>query len=183
MNTNELRMVVIDILRQRGVFEIAARASADWLKHLEEKYPKGPRGGRHPLIRYAEKTAARIQASGQEAAFETMVSLFTYHAERWLQMTDPDVTEHRPYLQYHCACLPDSRPSHTEKHRLILPIAHPFWSTWYPINGLGCLCTVTTVSEFELTREKSKVSDVSHFNYLLPDEGFVFNIGKLLVRR
>jgi hypothetical protein len=105
---------------------------------------------------------------------------FVYAAERWQQMTDPDVVSARPYLRYVCARLPDSRASHLEKHGLVLPVRHPFWSIWYPPNGLNCFCTVQSVSKSLLDRRRWTVSAAPVFEYPLPDDGFDFNIGQLI---
>ena len=99
-----------------------------------------------------------------------------YQAGRWQQMTDPDVVAARPYLQYFSARLPTSRPSHAEKHGVILPVDDPFWSTWYPPNGFNCYCTVATVSERELARDGLKLSS-KNFSFPDPDIGFATNAG------
>jgi hypothetical protein len=171
---------ILAILRERHLFDIAARTHANWSADLEAKYPKGPRGGVNPILRSARKMQDKIASFGPEALVEDLLPHFVYAAERWQQMTDPDVARSRPYLRYVCTCLPDSRPGHLEKHGLVLPIDHPFWDVWYPLNGLGCMCTVMSVSEDLLRREGWRISENCRFEFNTPDEGFDFNIGKVL---
>jgi hypothetical protein len=178
--TGGLEQDVLTILRERHLFDIAARAHAKWLADLEAKYPRGPRGGLNPIVRSARKMQDKIASLGLEALADDLLPHFVYAAERWQQITDPDVAERRPYLRYVCANLPDSRPGHLEKHGLIFPIEHRFWDIWYPLNGFGCACSVMSVSEDLLRRENWRVSENHKFEFPFPDEGFDFNIGKVL---
>ncbi len=171
---------ILAILRERHLFDIAARTHANWSADLEAKYPRGPRGGLNPIVRAARKMQEKIASLGPEALVDDLLPHFLYAAERWQQMTDSDVARSRPYLRYVCSGLPDSRQSHLEKHGLIFPIDHHFWNVWFPLNGLGCMCTVTSVSEDLLMRRGWSISDNRHFDFRTPDEGFDFNIGKVL---
>lgn len=179
MTDDGLEKLVRELLHSRRFFEIAARSHAQWLKYTESNYSRGP-GGRHPALRAAQKTQVTIEQVGSEAALHPRVDQFVYWAERWQQMTDTDVVRWRPYLRYSCTCLPDSRTNHIEKHSLIFPVHHSFWSVWYPPNGLNCLCAVSSVSAWECRRDGLKVSEVCSFDYELPDEGFDFNIAELV---
>jgi len=178
--TDRLDQRVLTILRERRLLDIAARTHAKRKADLEAKYPRGPRGGLNPIVRSVRKMQDKIASSGPEALVDDLLPHFVYAAERWQQMTDPDVARSRPYLRYVCACLPDSRPGHLEKHGLIFPMDHHFWDVWYPLNGLGCMCTVTSISEDLLVRRGWSISENRCFEFSTPDEGFDFNIGKVL---
>lgn len=102
----------------------------------------------------------------------------SYQAGRWQQMTDPEVVAARPYLRYVSALLPKSRPSHREKHGVVLPVDDPFWNKWMPPNGFNCYCTVTSVSEDLLKRRGWRVTDSPSWVYPDPDKGFGANPGK-----
>ena len=102
----------------------------------------------------------------------------SYQAGRWQQMTDPEVVDARPYLRYVSALLPTSRPSHREKHGVILPVDDPFWDQWMPPNGFNCYCTVTSVSQDLLKRRGWSVTESTSFVYPTPDKGFAGNPGK-----
>jgi len=173
---------VLEILRARGLFKIATEDHKQQLEHLRATCPIGPRGGRAPALREEEKTSRVLRELGPEAAFADLISKFSYAAERWLQMTDPDVTGAFPYVRYVCTRLPDSRSSHIEKSSLVFPLAHLFWDIWLPPNGLGCICTVSSESETSLQRDGRHVSDNRRFEFPVPDNGFDFNIGKLVAR-
>jgi len=177
------REEIRNLLIERRVAFRAAESHRARLKQLEKRFPPGPRGGVEPFIKDARRLQRDFHQRGGGAFLDQMVDRFAYHAERWWRMADPAVTERRPYLRYVCACLPDSRPSHREKHSLIFPITHAFWSVWYPLNGFGCRCYVASASEVEMKREGWRVSDNHKFKFPLPDEGFDFNIGLVLSRR
>ena len=130
--TSGLEQNVLTILRERQLLEIVARTHARWRADLEAKYPRGPRGGLNPIVRSARKMQDKIASFGPEALVDDLLPHFVYAAERWQQMTDPDVARSRPYLRYVCACLPDSRPGHLEKHGLVFPIDHHFWDVLVP---------------------------------------------------
>lgn len=101
----------------------------------------------------------------------------SYQAGRWQQMTDPAVKAERPYIRYISARLPTSRPSHVEKHGLVYPQDHPFWSSWMPSNGHHCYCSTMSVSNSLLSRRGWTVSEKLNFKYPHPDEGFDYNPG------
>jgi len=99
----------------------------------------------------------------------------SYQVGRWRQMNDPAVRAARPYLRYVSARLPTSRPSHVEKHGLVYPTDHAFWTRWYPPNGFNCKCTVMSVSESLLDRRGWEVSSADVKD--APDKGFEVNAG------
>lgn len=178
--TDGLEQKILTILRERHLFDIAARTHAKWKADLDAKYPRGPHGGLNPIVRSARKRQDKIASVGPEALVEDLLTHFVYAAERWQQITDPDVTDEFPYIRYVCTCLPDSRPGHLEKHGLVFPVDHHFWDVWYPLNGLACKCTVMSVSEDLLQRRGWRVSENFPFEFGTPDEGFDFNIGKVV---
>jgi len=171
--TGGLEQKVLTTLRERHLFGIVARTHARWRADLEAKYPRGPRGRLNPIVRSARKMQDKIASFGPEGLVDDLLPHFLYAAERWQQMTDPDVARSRPYLRYVCACLPDSRPGHLEKHGLVFPIDHHFWDVWYPLNGLGCMCTVMSVSENLLKREGWRISENRRFEFSTPLGGQV----------
>lgn len=129
----------------------------------------------------AQTVLELLKSRGMKNPSKATIYDCLYEAEHWQQMTDPKGTAARPYLRYVCSNLFVSSPSHVEKHGIILPADHPFWLLWYPPNGKGCTCTVTSVSEELLKRAGWKVSEPRKFQFPFPDVGFDFNIGNLLV--
>jgi hypothetical protein len=114
---------------------------------------------------------------------DLMVKHFVYAAQSWIRMTDPRTGLAIPYLRYVSAALPNSPYSHLEKHEVILPVTHPFWTVWYPPNGLDCRCTVMGITESLLRQRGWTVTQEPQFRYPAPTPGFDFNIGKLLQER
>lgn len=75
-----------------------------------------------------------------------------YNAGRYKQMSDPDVTALRPYLQYRHGDSRKPRPQHLAWDGLVLRHDDPFWNTHKPQNGFGCKCRVVTISERDLAK-------------------------------
>lgn len=101
----------------------------------------------------------------------------SYQVGRWRQMTDPSVQSRRPFLRYTSARLPTSRPSHVEKHGVILPTDDPFWDRWAPPNGYNCYCSLHSVSQAAIDRNGWTVGPPREIKYPNPDTGFAFNAG------
>jgi hypothetical protein len=141
---------------QRSLKSLASDATAYWLEPhagaLTDSYPY-------------EKISGIIFPS------------LLHHAERWLQMTDSDVAEDRPYLQYFSARLPLSR--HSDAHGLVLSSTDSFWLTHYPPNSYFCRCAVHSISWSEIERDNLEVSTKLP-KLTPPDDGFDFNVGELL---
>ena len=88
-----------------------------------------------------------------------------------------DRKQARVLFRYVSALLPTTRPSHAEKHGIVLPADDPFWNTWYPPNGFNCYCTVQSVSESLLKRRGWSVG-APGFQFPDPDPGFAVNAGR-----
>lgn len=100
----------------------------------------------------------------------------SYMAGKWQQAWDN--REMMPYLRYVQVQRPTKRQEHSAWHGLVLPIDHPFWSTHYPPNGWGCLCTAQSVSDARLAAEGWQVSDdAPTWPGDVPEE-WAYNVGK-----
>ena len=95
--TGGLEQKILTILRERHLFDIAARTHARWRTELEAKYPKGPRGRLSQIVGSAKKKQDKIANVGPEALLDDLLSHFVHAAERWRQITDRDVAGSRPY--------------------------------------------------------------------------------------
>lgn len=81
-----------------------------------------------------------------------------YNAGRYRTQTSLDNRLRRPYLQYiHDHPLED-RPHHKAIDKSIWRADDPIWDTIYPLNGFGCRCQVTSLSERDMEREGLSVS-------------------------
>ncbi|MBU0972308.1 MAG: phage head morphogenesis protein, partial [Proteobacteria bacterium] len=116
-----------------------------------------------------------------------------YMAGRWKQASA--ASDLRPYGQYSAVNDRRTRPTHTALHGVTYPLDHPFWDTWWPLNGFRCRCNVKTLSERQVKKRGIKVQTeditgklVEPVDYrtgnklparlLMPDPGFMYHPGK-----
>lgn len=111
-----------------------------------------------------------------------------YQVGRWKQMTDPAVMSDRPYGVYSAVMDSHTRATHRAMHGTCRRLDDPFWDTWYPPNGFRCRCSVRTLSQRQVDKQKIEVSTGSWqglveapgepARQLIPDPGFDYNPGK-----
>ncbi|MDH3975525.1 MAG: phage minor head protein [Deltaproteobacteria bacterium] len=115
-----------------------------------------------------------------------------YSIGRYKQMKA--VTDLRPYWMYDAVNDSGTRPTHRALNGKVYPADHPFWDTWYPLNGFRCRCGATTLSERQLKKKGLKVEtkDLTGMliepelpngtklpaRLLMPDPGFSYHPGK-----
>jgi SPP1 gp7 family putative phage head morphogenesis protein len=116
-----------------------------------------------------------------------------YMAGRWNQAKAS--ARLRPYGQYSAANDSRTRPTHTAVHGMVYPLDHPFWDTWWPLNGFRCRCTVKTLSERQVKERGLEVLEEDMTGklvepvdprtggkmparLLIPDPGFQHHPGK-----
>lgn len=81
-----------------------------------------------------------------------------YNAGRYRTQTDFANKKRRPYLQYLHGHPLIPRPHHKVLHKKIWRADDPIWGYIYPLNGYGCNCSVTSLSDRDLEREGLSVS-------------------------
>jgi len=101
-----------------------------------------------------------------------------YMAGRWKQLTDPELLELKPYLQYRHGDSRVPRQQHLAWDGLILPADDPWWQTHYPPNGWGCKCKVFAAGPRELERAGKSDPDTAPASPLDPKTGAPVGIGK-----
>ncbi len=133
-----------------------------------------------------------ISAWRVDNIFRTNVQA-AYMAGRWKQASA--ASNLRPYGQYSAVNDKRTRPTHTALHGVTYPLNHPFWDTWWPLNGFRCRCNVKTLSERQVKKKGIKVQTeditgklVEPVDYrtgnklparlLMPDPGFMVHPGK-----
>ncbi len=57
-----------------------------------------------------------------------------------------------PFWLYGLGPSVNHRPEHVAKEGTVLPVDHPFWSTWFPPNGWECKCWVRQITRAEAMR-------------------------------
>lgn len=78
-------------------------------------------------------------------------------AGKWQQFQR--LKEARPFLQYQTVGDERVRAEHSAWDATVLHIDDAWWSTHYPPNGWGCRCTVRSLSQRQIDRDKLSVSD------------------------
>ena len=98
-------------------------------------------------------------------------------------------------LQYDAVGDKRTRPTHAALDGLVFPIDHPFWDTWYPLNGHLCRCGAKGVSNSQAKRRGLKIETKDPTGkliepidpvtgqklparLLMPDRGFDYHPGK-----
>lgn len=77
-----------------------------------------------------------------------------YGAGRFRAITDPDVIELRPYVQYRTVGDARVRPEHAVLDRGIYLAASPEWHRIAPPNSFNCRCSMCSLSRDEVVGEK-----------------------------
>ena len=80
------------------------------------------------------------------------------------------IAERRPYWQYDAVNDGHARPSHEAHDGKVYHHLHPFWNTWYPLNGYRCRCKVNSLSAEEMKEEGLK--EEKRGTDFKPDKGF-----------
>jgi len=78
-----------------------------------------------------------------------------FSAGRWQQGQQLD----DPIGRYRHNHGPNERPEHKAKHGITLPLSHPFWRTWWPINAWGCHCQADVLSRRAARAAGWEISD------------------------
>lgn len=96
-----------------------------------------------------------------------------YQAGHYRQQME--VVAERPYWQYVATMDIRTRPLHARMHGIVLPANHDFWNRNYPPNGFNCRCTVISLSDREVERDRVEVSQRAMPD--IADPGFAYNPG------
>lgn len=64
-----------------------------------------------------------------------------------------------PYGMYDATLDGRTRATHAAQHGKIYPLDHPYWRTWWPLNGMNCRCRVITLSRAQVREMGLKVRD------------------------
>ena len=101
-----------------------------------------------------------------------------------------------PYWQYDAVNDRRTRPTHLAMDGRVWPADHSVWSTWYPLNGYRCRCSVIGLTRGQVERRKIQVEkeDITERliepvspvsgekmpgQQMLPDIGFEHNSGEV----
>jgi SPP1 gp7 family putative phage head morphogenesis protein len=100
-----------------------------------------------------------------------------YSAEHYRKQLDAAST--RPVWQYHHSpFVKKARPDHLALDGKCYRYDDPFWDTYYPPNGWGCKCYVTTMSEGQAQRQGIDVGDSANDSLPAIDQTWAYNVGQ-----
>ena len=158
-DSEEARSLLLDHLRER-TNELVLRA-------LEEDFDL--RDFRHAFDDLTDTIGvSRASPHYLETVYRTNTQS-AYGAGRFLAMTDPDVMEARPFVQYRTVGDARVRPEHAKLHERVWRADDSGWHYVAPPNGYNCRCSMVTLSPAEargLDIERGRPADFE------PDEGF-----------
>lgn len=112
--------------------------------------------------------------------FDTNVSA-NYGAGRFRQITEPDVVEARPWVEYRATMDSHTRQAHAELHRAVWPASSTEWHVIAPPNDFNCRCTLLTRDADEVSekakakgqRMLSTLSTVPHWSFSGPPDALL----------
>lgn len=78
--------------------------------------------------------------------------------------------DRRPYWRYVAVLDSNTRPSHAERHGVVLRADDDWWDTNYPPNGWGCRCRVQSLSERQVQRRGLDVATGAEIGQVASEE-------------
>ena len=108
------------------------------LKAIEDGETLGDFQGRINELFAAQGLTAAEEGLGawrMETIFRNNVQT-AYNVGRHNQMVD--MKDEFPYWEYDAVNDGNTRPEHGIHDGKVYPVDHPFWDTWYPMNGHNC---------------------------------------------
>lgn len=177
-----------------NAFTAAEVTSLDILNDIFEELAKAIEDGT-TMNEFRKSINERMEARGwtgftpyrADTIFRQNVQT-AYQVGRWKQMTTPAVLADRPYGVYSAVMDSHTRATHRAMHGVCRRLDDPFWDTWYPPNGFRCRCSVRTLSQRQVDKQKIKVATGDWqglveapgeaARQLVPDPGFDYNSGK-----
>lgn len=127
----------------------------------------------------AEEVRLGISPSSQgylRTVFDTNVAA-NYGAGRFQQLTDPDVIEARPFVEYRATLDSHTRPDHEALHGMAWPADSSEWHNVAPPNDFNCRCVLISreeVSEEQLAKAREAVlDDVPHWSFSGPPDALL----------
>ena len=63
----------------------------------------------------------------------------------------------QPFGMYDATLDGRARHTHAAQHGKIYPLDHPYWRTWWPLNGINCRCRVITLSADQVREMRAPI--------------------------
>lgn len=118
-------------------------------KTLAPKLKKLGWWGKRPMVdpKTGETVISQLGSNRRLKTIYWANTRTAYGAGKWTRIQRTKAA--LPYLIYRLGSAREHRPHHAYKENIILPVDDPFWSTWYPPNGWGCVCWVRQITKAE----------------------------------
>lgn len=102
-----------------------------------------------------------------------------YNAGRWKMLSDPEIQEFFPLVEYHAILDDRTRPTHRAMDGTRLPQNHPWWAIHWPPNGWNCRCQALPAATDANPRSAplTTTDDDGKEIPVVPDPGFHHNPG------
>ena len=129
--------VLVDIREEVFQAISTGKSLGEFKKELKDTLTRkgwfAPKGEKAKITLPDGTTRKRLTAWRIETIYRTNLQT-AYSVGRYKQMT---ASAARPFWQYMAIRDSVTRPDHEAHHGKVYHRDHPFWDTWYPLNGFG----------------------------------------------
>lgn len=170
-----------EILRSELIENVYVFSGAKTFQQVKELVSNiAPDGLVQPFNKF-KKSAEKIigKYNDQWLRTEYNTALGSAQSARDWQEFEDDV-ELFPYLRYDAIIDPNTSDICRPLEGITLPVNHPFWNKFSPLNHFNCRCRLIKISQYEEVRKtgKKKLTRVSEKIEPQMQELFMFNPGK-----
>lgn len=170
-----------EILRSELIENVYVFSGAKTFQQVKELVSNiAPDGLVQPFNKF-KKSAEKIigKYNDQWLRTEYNTALGSAQSARDWQEFEDDV-ELFPYLKYDAIIDPNTSDICRPLEGITLPVNHPFWNKFSPLNHFNCRCRLIKISQYEEVRKtgKKKLTRVSEKIEPQMQELFMFNPGK-----
>lgn len=170
-----------EILRSELIENVYVFSGAKTFQQVKELVSEiAPDGLVQPFNKF-KKSAEKIigKYNDQWLRTEYNTALGSAQSARDWQEFEDDV-ELFPYLRYDAIIDPNTSDICRPLEGITLPVNHPFWNKFSPLNHFNCRCRLIKISQYEEVKKtgKKKLTRVSEKVEPQMQELFMFNPGK-----
>lgn len=140
--------LLVDVRKSLEEAQASGMGFKEWKQNIVPTLQKYGWWGQQDIVdpRTGEVKTINIGSRRIRTIFETNMRVSHEAARCKFQRNLPAST----FWRYVSKLLPTTRESHSARHGVILPRDHPWWLKNRPLNGYGCVCTVTAHTKAQI---------------------------------